>query len=160
MSYDYCVAVCNPLLYPVVISQRVGWVMVGVCCLYSVFLSLITTIKIFMSSFWGHNVISHLYCDSLPLLTLLCSSTHETELIIQIFWVFNLISPLLMVLASSIMIRKASLRMNSAEAKHKAFSPFVSHQRGIVVLYVALFFMCVQPKSSHSFDIDKMVSVF
>ncbi|XP_035578969.1 olfactory receptor 8K3-like [Zalophus californianus] len=160
MAYDRYVAICNPLLYMIVMSQRVCWVLVAVPYVYSAFLSLIITIKIFMSSFCGHNVIRHFYCDNLPLLTLLCSSTHDIELIILIFSAFNLVSSLVIVLVSYILILMAILRMNSAEGRHKAFSTCGSHLTVVIVLYATLFFMYVQPKSSHSFDTDKIASVF
>ncbi|XP_070086510.1 olfactory receptor family 8 subfamily K member 73 [Equus caballus] len=160
MAYDCYMAVCNPLLYTVVMSQKVCWVLVVVPYLYSAFLSLMTTIKIFISSFCGYNVISHFYCDSLPLLTLLCSSTREIELMIMIFSSFNLVSSLLIVLVSYILIFMAILKMNSAEGRHKAFSTCGSHLTVVIILYETLFFMYMQPKSSHSFDTDKMASVF
>ncbi|XP_036283359.1 olfactory receptor 8K3-like [Pipistrellus kuhlii] len=160
MAYDRYVAICNPLLYAVIMSPRVCWALVAVPYLHSAFLSLITTIKIFISSFCGHNIINHFYCDSLPLLTLPCSSTREIELIILIFSVFNLVSSLLVVLVSYILILLAILKMHSAEGRHKAFSTCGSHLTVVVILYATLFFMYVQPKSSHSFDSDKMASVF
>ncbi|XP_062949944.1 olfactory receptor 8K3-like [Cynocephalus volans] len=160
MAYDRYVAICDLLLYTVVMSQRVCWVLVAVPYLYSAFLSLITTIKIFISSFCGYNVISHFYCDSLPLLTLLCSSTREIELIILIFSAFNLVSSLLIVLVSYILILVAIFRMNSVEGRCKAFSTCGSHLLVVVVLYGTLLFMYVHPQARHSFDTDKMASVF
>ncbi|XP_036041502.1 olfactory receptor 8K3-like [Onychomys torridus] len=160
MAYDRYVAICNPLLYTVIMSPKVCWVLVIIPYLFSAFLSLITTIKIFISSFCGHKVISHFYCDSLPLLTLICSRTHDIELIILIFSAFNLVSSLSVVLVSYILILVAIIRMNSAEGRHKAFSTCGSHLTVVVVLYGTLFFMYVQPKSSHSFETDKMASVF
>ncbi|XP_039723140.1 olfactory receptor 8K3-like [Pteropus medius] len=160
MAYDRYVAICNPLLYTVIMSPGVCWVLVAVPYVYSAFLSLITTIKIFISSFCGNNVIRHFYCDSLPVLTLLCSSTREIELIILIFSAFNLVSSLSIVLVSYVLILLAILRMHSAEGRHKAFSTCGSHLIVVVILYATLFFMYVQPKSSHSFDTDKMASVF
>ncbi|XP_039079438.1 olfactory receptor 8K3-like isoform X2 [Hyaena hyaena] len=160
MAYDRYVAICHPLLYTVVMSQKVCWVMVAVPYVYSAFLSLIITIRIFMSSFCDNNVIRHFYCDNLPLLTLLCSSTRDIELIILIFSAFNLVSSLLIVLVSYTLILLAILRMNSAEGRHKAFSTCGSHLTVVVILYATLFFMYVQPKSSHSFDTDKIASVF
>ncbi|XP_008561305.1 PREDICTED: olfactory receptor 8K3-like [Galeopterus variegatus] len=160
MVYDGYVAICDPLLYTVVMLQRVCWVLVAVPYLYSAFLSLITTIKIFILPFCGYNVIGHFYCDSLPLLNLLCSSTHEMKLMILIFSAFNLVSSLLIVLVSYTLFLVAIFRMNSAEGRCKAFSTCGSHLIVVVVLYGTLFFMYVQPKSSHSFDTDKMASVF
>ncbi|XP_008834307.1 olfactory receptor 8K3-like [Nannospalax galili] len=160
MAYDRYVAICNPLLYTVIMSQKVCWALVTIPYLFSAFLSLITTIKIFISSFCGHNVISHFYCDSLPLLTLICSNTQDVEMIILVFSAFNLVSSLSVVLVSYIMILVAILRMKSAEGRHKAFSTCGSHLTVVIVLYGTLFFMYVQPKSSHSFETDKMASVF
>ncbi|XP_037673728.1 olfactory receptor 8K3-like [Choloepus didactylus] len=159
MAYDRYVAICNPLLYTVVMSQKVCWVLVAIPYLYSAFLSLLTTIKIFISPFCGYNI-SHFYCDSLPLLSLLCSSTSYIEWIILIFSAFNLVSSLLIILFSYMLILMAILRMNSAEGRQKTFSTCGSHLTVVVLLYGTLLFMYVQPKSSHSFDTDKMASVF
>ncbi|XP_034502388.1 olfactory receptor 8K3-like [Ailuropoda melanoleuca] len=160
MAYDRYVAICNPLLYRIVMSQRVCWVLVAVPYVYSAFLSVIITKKMFMSSFCGHNVIRHFYCDSLPLLTLLCSSSRDIELIILIFSAFNLVSSLVIVLVSYILILMAILRMNSAKGRHKTFSTCGSHLTVVLVLYTTLFFMYLQPQTNHSFDTDKIASVF
>ena len=100
MSYDRYAAICHPLLYTVIMSQRVCWALVAIPYLYSTFVSLLVTVNIFNSSFCGYNVISHFYCDSLPILSLLCSNTHEIELIILVLSGFNLIFSLLIVLVS------------------------------------------------------------
>ncbi|XP_022362972.1 olfactory receptor 8K3-like [Enhydra lutris kenyoni] len=160
MAYDRYVAICNPLLYTIAMSQRVCWVLVIIPYVYSAFLSVIVTEKIFTSSFCGHNVIRHFYCDSLSLLTLLCSSSHDIELIILIFSAFNLASSLLIVLVSYILILMAILRMNSVEGRHKTFSTCGSHLTVVLVLYTTLFFMYLQPQTNHSFDTDKFASVF
>ena len=160
MSYDRYVAICHPLRYPVIMSQRVCQVLMTILYLYSTFVSLLVTIKIFSSSFCGYNVISHFYCDCLPLLSLLCSNTHEIELMILAFSVFNLMSSLLMVVVSYLLILLAIVRMNSAEGRHKAFSTCGSHLTVATVFYGTLIFMYVQPESSHSFDTDKVASIF
>ncbi|XP_046500350.1 olfactory receptor 8K3-like [Equus quagga] len=160
MSYDRYVAICDPLLYTVIMSQRVCHVLVAIPYLYSAFFSLLVTVKIFNLSFCGYNVIRHFYCDSLPLLSLLCSNTQVIELIILILAGFNLIFSLLIVLVSYLFILAAILRMNSAEGRHKVFSTCGSHLTVVTVFYGTLIFMYVQPKSSHSFDTDKMASIF
>ncbi|KAM9658914.1 olfactory receptor 8K3-like [Trichechus inunguis] len=160
MSYDCYVAICNPLLYAVIMSQRTCWVLVAIPYLYNIFVSLLVIIKIFNLSFCGYNVISHFYCDALPLLSLLCSNTHEIELMILILSDFYLISSLLMVLVSYLLLLVAILTMKSTEGRHKAFSTCGSHLMVVVVFYGTLIFMYMQPKSSHSFDTHKMASIF
>ncbi|XP_028635161.1 olfactory receptor 8K3-like [Grammomys surdaster] len=160
MSYDRYVAICKPLFYTVIMSKRLCWVLVAIPYLYCTFVSLLVTIKIFTLSFCGNNVISHFYCDSLPLLPLLCSDTHEVELIILILAAFDLISSLLIVLVSYLLILIAILKMNSTEGRQKAFSTCGSHLTVVIVFYGTLIFMYVQPNSSHSFESDKVASIF
>uniref|UniRef100_A0A8C6CR12 Olfactory receptor n=1 Tax=Moschus moschiferus TaxID=68415 RepID=A0A8C6CR12_MOSMO len=160
MSYDRYVAICHPLLYTVIMSQRVCRALVAIPYLYSSFVSLLVTVTIFNSSFCGDNVISHFYCDSLPILSLLCSNTHEIALIILVLSGFNLIFSLLIVLVSYLLILSAIVRMSSAEGRQKAFSTCGSHLTVVTVFYGTLLFMYVQPESSHSFDTDKVASIF
>ncbi|XP_059115271.1 olfactory receptor 8K3-like [Peromyscus eremicus] len=160
MSYDRYVAICNPLLYMAIMSPRICWVLVAIPYLYSVFVSLVVTLRIFTLSFCGHNIINHFFCDCIPLISLLCSNTLEVELIIRFFATFDLISSLLVVLVSYLLIFIAILRMKSPEGRRKAFSTCGSHLTVVTVFYGTLIFMYVQPKSSQSFETDKVSSIF
>ncbi|XP_062949807.1 olfactory receptor 8K3-like [Cynocephalus volans] len=160
MSYDRYVAIRNPLLYTIVMSQRVCQLLVAIPYLYCMFVSLLITMKIFTLSFCGYNVIRHFYCDSVPLLSLLCSNTQEIELMILIIAAVDLISSLLVVLVSYLLILVTVLRMNFTEGRRKAFSTCGSHLTVVIVFYGTLIFMYVQPKSSHSSDTDKVASIF
>ncbi|XP_069887976.1 olfactory receptor 8K5-like [Dipodomys merriami] len=160
MAYDRYVAICNPLLYSVIMSQRLCCVLAGMSYLYSMFQALLFTIKIFTLTFCGSNIISHFYCDDVPLLPMLCSNVREIQFLIIAFSSFNLISSLLIVLVSYILILLAVSRMNSAEGRKKAFSTCGSHLTVVFVFYGTLFFMYLQPKSTDSFETDKVASVF
>nr|XP_002708986.2 olfactory receptor 8K5-like [Oryctolagus cuniculus] len=160
MAYDRYVAICNPLLYNVIMSPRLCLLLVGIPYLYSTFQALLFTIKIFTLPFCGSNIINHFYCDDVPLVPMLCSDSQEIELLIILFSAFNLISSLLVVLLSYTLILLAICRMNSAEGRKKAFSTCGSHLTVVVVFYGSLLFMYLQPKSTHSFETDKMASVF
>nr|XP_003467937.1 olfactory receptor 8K3-like [Cavia porcellus] len=160
MSYDRYVAICHPLLYNIIMSQKVCWVLMATSYLYCTFVSLLITVKVFTLSFGRSNVIGHFYCDNLPLLSLACSDTHEAEVIILFLSALNLISSLLIIFASYLLILIAILRMNSAEGWRKAFSTCGSHLTVVTVFYGTLIFMYVKPKSSHSFDTDKVASIF
>ncbi|XP_031226744.1 olfactory receptor 8K5-like isoform X2 [Mastomys coucha] len=115
MAYDRYVAICNPLLYSAIMSQRRCQVLVGIPYLYSTFQALLFPIKYFTLSFCGANVISHFYCDVVPILPLICSHVEETELLTILFSAFNLISSLLVVLLSYMLILLTVCRMHSAE---------------------------------------------
>ncbi|XP_065801901.1 olfactory receptor 8K1-like [Muntiacus reevesi] len=160
MACDRYVAICKPLLYVVIMAQKVRWGLVLPPYLYSIFVSLFLTIKLFKLPFCGSNVISYFYCDSVPLISLLCSDTRELELIILIFSSCNLLCSLLIVLVSYMFILGAILRMNSIKGRYRAFSTCSSHLTAVVMFYGTLLFMYLQPKSSHTFAVDKMASVF
>ncbi|XP_036852661.2 olfactory receptor 8K5-like [Manis javanica] len=160
MAYDRYLAICHPLLYNVIMSQRLCHVLVGIPYLCGTFQALLFTIKIFTLTFCGTNVISHFYCDDVPLLFKLCSNAQEIELLIIAFSALNLMSSLLVILASYVLILIAIFRIHSAEGRKKAFSTCGSHVMVVVVFYGSLLFMYTQPKSTHSFDTDKMASVF
>uniref|UniRef100_A0A4X2K0U7 Olfactory receptor n=1 Tax=Vombatus ursinus TaxID=29139 RepID=A0A4X2K0U7_VOMUR len=160
MAYDRYVAICKPLLYTIIMSGRVCLVLVAIPYLYSIFVALLITVKIFILSFCRSNVIRHFYCESLPLLSIVCSDTSEIEFIILFFSALNLLSSLLIVLVSYMFILVTILRMNSTEGRSKAFTTCGSHLTVVVVFYGTLLFMYLQPNSSHSFETDKMASVF
>ncbi|XP_037695461.1 olfactory receptor 8K5-like [Choloepus didactylus] len=160
MAYDRYVAICNPLFYSVIMTQRVCHVLVGNPYLCSTIQSLTFTIKIFTSTFCGSNIISHIYCDDVPLASMLCSNAQETGLLILIFAAFNLISQLHLVLVSYMLILIAIFQIHSAKGRKKAFSTCGSHLTVVIVFYGTLLFMYVQPKSIRSFESDRMVSVF
>ncbi|KAJ8795861.1 hypothetical protein J1605_002623 [Eschrichtius robustus] len=157
VAYDRYLAICNPLLYNVIMSQRLCHVLVGIPYLYSTFQTLMFTIKIVILTFCA---ISHFYCDDVPLLLMLGSNVQKIELLIILFSAFNLISSLLVVLVSYIMILIAVFRMHSAEGRKKAFSTCGSHLMVVVVFYGSLLFMYMQSNFTRSFDTDKMASVF
>ncbi|XP_062951147.1 olfactory receptor 8K1-like [Cynocephalus volans] len=160
MAYDRYVAICKPLLYVVLMAEKVRWGLVLTPYLYSTFVSLFLTIKLFKLSFSGSNMIDYFYCDSLLLMSMLCSDTRELELIILIFAGCNLLSSLLIVLVSYMFILVTILRMSSTKGRYKAFSTCSAHLTVVVVFYGTLLFIYLQPKSSHNFGIDKMASVF
>ncbi|XP_027698792.1 olfactory receptor 8K3-like [Vombatus ursinus] len=160
MAYDRYVAICKPLHYTLIMSGRVCWLLMTISYLYSIMVNLLITIKLFKSSFCKSNLIRHFYCDVIPLLSIICSDTSEIEQIIMIFASLNLVSSLLIILFSYMFILVTILRIKSSEGRHKAFSTCGSHLTGVVIFYGTLLFMYLQPKSNHSFDTDKMASVF
>ena len=71
---------------------------------------------------------------------------------------FDFISSLLLVLVSYLLILASTLRLSSAEGRHKPFCTCESHLVVVTVFYGALIFMYVPPESNHSFDTGKMAS--
>ncbi|XP_056659736.1 olfactory receptor 1038-like [Monodelphis domestica] len=160
MAYDRYVAICNPLLYLVVMSQKLCIQIVAVAYTYSFLGALTNTIVTFRLSYCGSNVINNFYCDDVALLPLSCSNTYTKQMMIFVFAGFNIISSSMIIIISYIFIIASILRIHSAEGRLKAFSTCGSHMVAVTIFYGTLIFMYLLPKSKDSLDTDKITSVF
>ncbi|XP_072494069.1 olfactory receptor 8U9-like [Notamacropus eugenii] len=160
MAYDRYVAICNPLLYKVLMSPKICIQLVAMPYIYSFLVALYHVILTFRLSYCGSNIINHFYCDDMPLLRLSCSDTHSKQIWIFICAGIMLIASFLVVFVSYMYIISAILKMQSAEGRRKAFSTCGSHMVAVTIFYGTLIFMYLQPSSNHSLDTDKMASVF
>ncbi|XP_004645863.1 olfactory receptor 8J3-like [Octodon degus] len=160
MAYDRYVAICNPLLYMVVVSRRVCLLLVSFPYLYGLGTAVVVTPCVFSVSYCSSNVINHFYCDIMPLLTLSCSDTSVAETIVFISAASNIVFSMVIVVISYFNIILSIIRMRSAEGRKKAFSTCGSHMMAVAVFYGTLLFMYLQPRTNYSLDTDKLASVF
>ncbi|XP_043827774.1 olfactory receptor 1020-like [Dromiciops gliroides] len=156
MAYDRYVDICYPLLYSVIMSERISLFLVVTAFLGRFSNAAVHTGMTFKLSFCGSDLINHFYCDTPPHLKLSCSDTH----IIMIFSSFIVISCELMVLISYLFILVTILRMHSAEGRSKAFSTCASHLMAVTIFFGTILFIYSCPTSSYSMQQDKVVSVF
>ncbi|XP_030341057.1 olfactory receptor 1038 [Strigops habroptila] len=159
MAYDRHVAICHPLLYVTIISSRVCWQLVASSYLFAFFSAIICTWCAFGGSFCGPNLIDHFFCDIVPVLKLVCSDTHTSEMIIFAFVTINVVGTSVVLLLSYISILHAVLRMCSAQSRARAFQTCASHLTAVALFYGTTFFMYLQPPSSHR-SLDKVASIF
>ncbi|XP_049747201.1 olfactory receptor 8J2-like [Elephas maximus indicus] len=160
MAYDRYVAICNPLLYMVVVSRQICLLLVSLIYLYSLSVALTVSSGVFSMLYCSSNVINHFYCDNVPLLALSCSDTYMPETTVFTFSGIDLLFSVIIVLVSYFNIALAILRIQSSEGRQKAFSTCASHLMAVAVFYGTLLFMYLQPRTNHSLDTDKMASVF
>ncbi|XP_005577943.3 olfactory receptor 8J1 [Macaca fascicularis] len=160
MAYDRYVAICNPLLYMVVVSRRLCLLLVSLTYLYGFSTAIMVSSCVFSVSYCSSNIINHFYCDNVPLLALSCSDTYLPETVVFISAATNVVGSLIIVLVSYFNIVLSILKIRSSEGRKKAFSTCASHMMSVTVFYGTLLFMYVQPRSNHSLDTDKMASVF
>ncbi|XP_006038560.1 olfactory receptor 9G4-like [Alligator sinensis] len=160
MSYDRYLAICKPLLYPMLMNTRVcRWLAAG-SWIGGVLLA--STIMYFTAqlTFCGSNVIDHFFCDLTPILERSCSDTSVITLVSSVVSFFVEISPFLLTMTSYICIIVAILRIPSTSGRKKAFSTCSSHLVVVTVFYGTLTFVYLSPKNSSVGDLNKMFSVF
>ncbi|XP_059028194.1 putative olfactory receptor 8G3 [Mustela lutreola] len=160
MAYDRYAAICNPLLYNVIMSSHFCfWLTVGVYSL-GIIGSTIHTGFMMRLLFCKSNVVNHYFCDLFPLLKLSCSNIYVNELLVLVLSAFNILTPALTILASYVFILSSILRIRSTEGRSKAFSTCSSHITAVAVFYGSAAFMYLQPSSVGSMDQGKVSSVF
>ncbi|KAM8813986.1 olfactory receptor 5F1-like [Rhynchonycteris naso] len=160
MAYDRYVAICSPLLYPLVMSRTVCLKMAAGVFTTGLLNSMVHTSYISSLPFCSSNVIHHFFCDTPPLFRLSCSDTHMNEGIISTFAGVNMIGTLLVILTSYAYILFSIFRMRSGEGRHKAFSTCASHLTAIILFYSTAIYTYLRPSSSYSLSQDKVASVF
>uniref|UniRef100_A0A8C5KMJ6 Olfactory receptor n=1 Tax=Jaculus jaculus TaxID=51337 RepID=A0A8C5KMJ6_JACJA len=160
MAYDRYAAIWNPLLYPVLMSGRICFMLVTTSFLAGFGNAAIHTGMTFRLSFCGSNRINHFYCDTPPLLKLSCSDIHANGIVIMAFSTFIVITCVMIVLISYLCILIAILKIPSTMGRHKAFSTCGSHLMAVTLFFGSILFMYLRPTSSYSMEQDKVVSVF
>ncbi|XP_043851400.1 olfactory receptor 8D1-like [Dromiciops gliroides] len=160
MAYDRYVAICNPLLYNMIMSYQVCSLMVAAAFTLG-FISAITHTSFMMKlSFCKSHIITHYFCDVLPLLNLSCSSTQINELLLHVIAGFNTLVPTLAVLISYAFIFSSILRIRSTGGRSKAFGTCSSHLMAVVIFFGSITFMYFKAPSSKSLEQEKISSVF
>ncbi|XP_032758447.1 olfactory receptor 5D16-like [Rattus rattus] len=160
MAYDRFVAVCNPLLYTVVMSQRLCALLVLGSYAWGVVCSLTLTCSALNLYFRGFNTINHFFCELSSLIALSCSDSKLSQLLLFIVATFNEISTLLIILTSYLFIIVTALKMNSSSGHRKVFSTCASHMTAITIFHGTILFLYCVPNSKNSRHTVKVASLF
>ncbi|XP_062931867.1 olfactory receptor 5L1-like [Cynocephalus volans] len=159
MAYDRFVAIYNPLLYTVSMSEKVCGELVSCCYFCGSVCSLIHLCLALEIPSYRSNVINHFFCDILPLLSLACSDVTMNEVLLFIVATFNEIVAIVIILSSYLFILITILRMSSAEGRSKAFSTCASHLTAIVVFHGTILYIYCRPSTGSGGDVDKVATV-
>ncbi|XP_063145137.1 olfactory receptor 5T17-like [Candoia aspera] len=164
MAYDRYVAICKPLLYPVLMSPRACILLVAGSYVLGLLHSLIHTIFTFQLSFCD-SIINHFFCDITALLSLSCSDTNINELLIfYIAGLVEIITILSVAVSYTYILTSIVIRIHSASGRLKAFSTCISHLTVVTIFHGAILLLHFQPKSGnrlpHQGMSDKILAVF
>ncbi|PNJ44977.1 OR6C70 isoform 1 [Pongo abelii] len=159
LSYDRYVAICKPLHYMSIMSNKV--------CYQLVFSSWVTGFLIIFPplilglnlDFCASNIIDHFICDISPILQLSCSDTYLLERIAFLLAVMTLIVTLFLVILSYSYIIKTILKFPSAQQKKKAFSTCSSHMIVVSITYGSCMFIYIKLSANERIALSKGVTV-
>ncbi|XP_044775238.1 olfactory receptor 8B3-like [Neomonachus schauinslandi] len=160
MAYDRYVAICNPLLYNVVMSPKVCSSLMLGSYLMAFSGAMAHTGCMLRLTFCDVNTINHYFCDILPLLWLSCTSTYVNELVVFTVAGINVIVPSVTIFVSYGFILSSILSISSTEGRSKAFSTCSSHIVAVSLFFGSGAFMYLKPSSAGSMDERKISSIF
>ncbi|ELV13091.1 olfactory receptor 10A5 [Tupaia chinensis] len=159
MAYDRYVAICSPLHYPVIMNQRTCAKLVAISWFPGFPVGIVQTTWLFSFPFCGNNKVNHFFCDSPPVLRLVCADTALFEIYAIVGTILFVMIPCLLILCSYTRIAAAILKIPSAKGKNKAFSTCSSHLLVVSLFYVSLSLTYFRPKSNNSPESKKLLSL-
>ncbi|XP_003479795.1 olfactory receptor 2M3-like [Cavia porcellus] len=160
MAYDRYAAICQPLRYPVLMSQKICGLMAASSWILGSTDGVLEVVVALTFFYCGSREIPHFFCDVPALLTLSCTDTKTFERMIFLCCVIMLVFPVTIIIASYTRVILAVIRMGSGESRHKAFATCSSHLMVVGMYYGAAMFIYMKPTSERSATRDKMVSAF
>ncbi|XP_072483764.1 olfactory receptor 5D14-like [Notamacropus eugenii] len=160
MAYDRFVAICNPLLYTVAMSQRLCALLVAGSYLWGMFGPFVLLCFALQLTFSGYKIINHFFCEYTVLISVSSSNIHVPHLLLFGFATFNEVSTLIIILASYTFIFGTVIRMKSASGRRKAFSTCASHLTAITIFRGTILSLYCVPNSKNSRRTVKVASVF
>ncbi|KAM4862808.1 olfactory receptor 5H19-like [Urocitellus parryii] len=159
MAYDRYAAICKPLLYPVIMTNRLCINLLVLSFVGGLLHAFIHEGFLFRLTFCNSNIIHHFYCDIISLFKISCTDPSINYLIVFIFSGSIQIFTILTILVSYTLLLFTILK-KSARGIRKAFSTCGAHLLSVSLYYGPLLFMYVHPASPQVEDQDMMVSLF
>uniref|UniRef100_A0A8D1P5N0 Olfactory receptor n=1 Tax=Sus scrofa TaxID=9823 RepID=A0A8D1P5N0_PIG len=160
MAYDRYVAICKPLLYPVIMTNRLCIWLLVLSFLGGLFHAILHNTFLFRLTFCDSIIIHHFYCEIIPLFKISCTDPSINYLMVFIFAGIIQAFTISIVLISYTLVLFTILKRRSLQGIKKAFSTCGAHLLSVSLYYGPLLFMYVLPGSAQENDRDMMDSLF
>ncbi|KAM9635890.1 LOW QUALITY PROTEIN: olfactory receptor 5AC2-like [Trichechus inunguis] len=156
MAYDRYVAICNPSLYPVVMSKDCTQ-LISISYAVGFLQPPIHVVLLLRLTFC--RIIHYFYCEILQLFKISCIHPSINSLMMFIFGAFIQISILMTIVISYTCVLFDTLKKKSEKSRSKAFFMCTAHLLSVSLYYGTLIFTYVRPASGLAEDQDKISSL-
>ena len=152
MGYDCFLAICNPLRYPLLMTNMACGKLVVSAWAAGFFISVTEIALIFRGSFCSPNLVEHFFCHMRAIVRLSCLDSELTEFIVTAISVSGLMGTFLLIILTYIFILSTVLKIPSAEGKQKAFSTCASHLTVVTIHFGFASIVYLKPEASGGDD--------
>ncbi|KFV16896.1 Olfactory receptor 13G1, partial [Pterocles gutturalis] len=159
MSYDQYLAIRQPLHYVTMMSNGTCLSLMAGIWGVGTINSLIHTLLVAQLDFCGPNLVQNLLCEIPLLLTLSCSSTYLSEIMVYMADIILGMGNFLLVILSYCLIIITILKIQGSAGKWKAFSTCSSHLAIVGLFYSTIIYTYIHPSRTPLEKNNKTVSV-
>ena len=159
MSYDRYVAICNPLRYTLIMSQKVCLQMAAISWAGGALTSLAHTAYAMHFPICGSREIPHFLCEIMFILKLACDDVSAYEKAVVVTSIVVLLIPLSLIMSSYALIFLAVLHMKSPKGRDKALATCFSHLTVVCLYYGPAMVVYMRPSFYHNPRLDQVLFV-
>ncbi|XP_028370726.1 olfactory receptor 52E4-like [Phyllostomus discolor] len=146
MAFDLYVAICNPLQYSLILSNRTIGLIFVVVFGVNFILVIPLVFLILRLPFCGHHIIPHTYCEHVGIAQLACANI-KVNMIFGLILISMVFIDVVLIVISYVRILRAFFRLPSRDARLKAFNTCGSH----ICVILAFFTPAVFSFTTHWF---------
>ncbi|KAM9294523.1 olfactory receptor 6N2-like [Gastrophryne carolinensis] len=159
MAFDRYVAICKALRYHTIMTFKTCMILICSSWFLGFLSPLAIIIMVRRLPFCGPNEVQHIFCESVPLLTLSCTNSKLDVSMNFSISSFTIILNSIFIAFIYGNILFAILKMRTLEERKKAFSTCMSHLVIALVFYGSVAFMYIKLQQIYSSEYDLAIAI-